>query len=370
MWKDYFTFTRTERNGMFILLSVVVILSIVRFFLSSFVEPPKMDNSKFISEIDAFENSKQSFESNNYESYLSKYDTISLFNFNPNIVNNTDWQKLGLTEKQIKIINNYLAKGGHFYDKDDFRNIYSISELQADILVPFIKIPNDKYIDKTVPDKAYQLFKFNPNKTNDADFARLGLSPYNIRTIRNYLNKGGFFAEPNDFKKIYGIDSTLFSQLEPYLYFENKNSWDSIKAKPNSINKFSLININTADTFEILKLPNIGIVFTKRIIEYRDKLGGFAHKEQLLEVYGMMNDRYNKIKDLIFIDASLIRTISINFTDKRELMKHPYLNYDQAKAIVKYRKGNGNYININQLFDNKIIDENTFRKVKVYLRVN
>ena len=370
MWKDYFTFTRTERNGMFILLSVVVVLSIVRFFLSSFIEPPKMDNSKFISEIDAFENSKQIDNYTKPNNFLSQYDTINLFNFNPNTINDIQWQSLGLSEKQIKIINNYLAKGGHFYDKDDFRNIYGISDAQADILIPFIKISEEEYIAQSTQKLEQQLFRFDPNQTTDTDFAKLGLSAFNIRILRNYLNKGGFFAKPNDFKKIYGIDSTLFLQLEPYLYFENKNLWDSVKAKSNSINKFSLININTADTAKLRRLPNIGVVFANRIIKYRDKLGGFAHKEQLLEVYGLMNDRYLKIKDLIFIDASVIKIISINFAGKDELNKHPYLSYDQANAIVKYRKRNGNYINIDQLFENNIIDENTFMKVKVYLRVN
>lgn len=97
------------------------------------------------------------------------------------------------------------------------------------------------------------------------------------------------------------------------------------------------IELNTADSIQLQELKGIGPGFARRIVIYREKLGGYYAKEQLMEVYGFTEKLYNLIKNDISVDASKIRKININKMDISRLKRHPYISYYEAKAIYEYR---------------------------------
>ena len=97
------------------------------------------------------------------------------------------------------------------------------------------------------------------------------------------------------------------------------------------------ININTADTTELQKIPGIGSYYAKMIIKYRDRLGGFAAAEQLNEIEGIPESALA----FIHIDANHIHKLDINKLNLNQLRKHPYLNFYQAKEICDYRRQRG-----------------------------
>src|SRR5690606_2394247 len=101
----------------------------------------------------------------------------------------------------------------------------------------------------------------------------------------------------------------------------------------------------------------IGPVFASRIIHYRDKLGGFHDASQLLEVYGMDEERYEPLRSQVFVDISLLKKININDADFEQLNGHPFINYKQANAIVQYRKQHGDFEKVDDLLNILIIDE-------------
>jgi len=100
------------------------------------------------------------------------------------------------------------------------------------------------------------------------------------------------------------------------------------------------IELNSADTTELKSLRGIGSGFARRIVKFRDKLGGFYCKEQLLEVYGLDENIFNLIKDEVLVDASTIKKIKVNELSIKELKNHPYISYYQALAIVNLRDAN------------------------------
>jgi DNA uptake protein ComE-like DNA-binding protein len=102
-----------------------------------------------------------------------------------------------------------------------------------------------------------------------------------------------------------------------------------------------MIEINTADSAQLVRLYGIGPSFAARILKYRGMLGGFFSCEQLLEVYGMDSTRYNGLKSNIRVDASSIQKIAVNEADFRTLLRHPYLDYETVKLIVNYREYTG-----------------------------
>ncbi len=108
------------------------------------------------------------------------------------------------------------------------------------------------------------------------------------------------------------------------------------------------ISLNETDTTQWKKIPGIGSSYASRIVKYRELLGGYVRPEQLLEVYGMDNERYGRIVPFIEIDIHIQR-LKINELEFKELLRHPYLNYKQVQAIVSLRRRKGDIVSIAEL---------------------
>lgn len=218
-----------------------------------------------------------------------------------------------------------------------------------------------------------EYFPFNPNELTLDEGKRLGLSDYQTRMIHNYVAKGGRFYFKEDFAKIYAINEQDFKRLSPYINLEGRNNLESI-AKP-SISEpvFTkpasqlLIELNATDSLELQELRGIGPVFASRIIRFRDLIGGFYASSQLLEVYGMDEERYGNMQANIYADSTKVKKININTVSYQELSRHPYISPKQANVIVQYRNQHGNYLEHSDLLNIEILNEDFLRKIAPYL---
>jgi competence ComEA-like helix-hairpin-helix protein len=111
----------------------------------------------------------------------------------------------------------------------------------------------------------------------------------------------------------------------------------------------TVIDINSSDTTGLMKVPGIGSSFARRIVGYRNILGGFYRIEQLQEVYGMYEELYGKIAPYLTVNTDSIRPIAANSAPVEKLKSHPYINFYQAKAIVETRKKKGKLDSIDEL---------------------
>ena len=111
--------------------------------------------------------------------------------------------------------------------------------------------------------------------------------------------------------------------------------------KTNSQKSITNVHINSADTLELQSLPGIGSFFAKNIVSYREKLGGFIETNQLLEVYAFDSARLEMIESYLIIDTIETRKIKINHDDFKTILRHPYIEYEDVKKIVKYRESKG-----------------------------
>jgi DNA uptake protein ComE-like DNA-binding protein len=137
-----------------------------------------------------------------------------------------------------------------------------------------------------------------------------------------------------------------------------------------ALQRAKLVEINTADTAALVSLPGIGPYFAKRIMKYRDLLGGYHRKKQLLEVYGMDSSRYRQFSDNITIDTGKIRKININHVEFKDLLRHPYFDYDLVKCVFNYRRITKNISNIAELRSLECISDSLFLKIKPYVSIN
>jgi len=132
-------------------------------------------------------------------------------------------------------------------------------------------------------------------------------------------------------------------------------------------NGFQPVDINRVDSAALLPLPGIGPVFAGRIIKYRNLLGGFVSVDQLLEVYGMPEETLDLIREMISIDTSAIRKIRLESATFRELLRHPYLEFENVKAILDYRDFSGGIGSFHELLDNSILPDSVLHRVLPYL---
>ena len=129
------------------------------------------------------------------------------------------------------------------------------------------------------------------------------------------------------------------------------------------------IDINRADSAQLLPLPGIGPVFASRLVKYRDLLGGYASVDQLYEVYGISQETVDGIANRIFIDTTAVNMLDLNSATFRELLRHPYLEYEDVKAIVNYRDFAGTIQSIQELLDNYILPDSLMKRVVPYFKL-
>lgn len=204
--------------------------------------------------------------------------------------------------------------------------------------------------------------KFNPDTLSLSGWQKLGLTQGQAAVIIHYKQKGGKFFTKADVAKLYSISADKYKQLEPFI--------DLPEGKPAYAHKVKLtvpLELNSADTAKLKTVYGIGPAFAKRIVKYRELLGGFHSEKQLLEVYGVDADKYREIVSQVRVNSASIKKIDINTAEANELNRLPYLSYKQANAIVQYRLQHGEYLSANDLVDIAILDAATINKIKPYL---
>ena len=299
--REYFTFNRRERNGVFILLSIILILILYLSFSDYFFVREKPDFSKFEKEISEFE--KQQVPVDSVRDSTPEYSQ-----------------------------NDYKV----FSRKNDNKN-------------------------------RVERFDFNPNNLRDSDWNRLGLSEKQIRVIKNYESKGGKFRTKEDVKKMYCIQPELYSSLEPYIQIPEIASPIIEHQQLTNNHQPLFLELNSADSIQLDQLKGIGFSFARRIIKYREMLGGFINKDQLLEVYGLDKEKYDGLAANVSVDISKVKKLNINLIAAEELKKHPYVKYNLANLIVSYRKQHGNYGSVADIKKLNLVNDEIYAKLAPYL---
>lgn len=320
-WKkivtDYFTFTRKEQIG----IIMVLLILLISIFLPNFYShhdgtSREIPDTTWMVAVRKLEQKQPGTEkniSNENEGNLTAYQYDrskpnyynnkpggELFYFDPNSLSKSGWQKLGLRDKTIGIIQNYLAKGGHFKKPEDLQRIYGLHKDDYERLAPYVKIET-----------------LSAETTNNA------------------------FSGPRKFS-------------------ENKvESWNALR--------YASIDINAADTADFINLAGIGSKLATRIVNFRDKLGGFYTIEQVSETFGLPDSTFQKVKQYLKLKNNSIRKININTANIDELKAHPYIRYNIANPIVAYRNEHGSFSSIEDLKKIMIITDEVYQKIAPYL---
>jgi DNA uptake protein ComE-like DNA-binding protein len=300
--KPFFSLNKSEQRGIIVLILVIIFIGIFNIILPIITKSKSQSNlNKYNPDIISFlSGQKQIIDSLNIESLQNSGDIdmaiamqkIKPVTFNPNKLPVEAWKNMGFTDKQIRNIKNYEAKGGKFKRKEDLKKMYSISDVEYEIIEPFISIPS--------------LYKSNTGRV----------------TKKKTINK-----------------------------------------KPN----YQIVEVNSANA-DVLQ-TNLGLSqwLAKRIVSYKNVLGGYVSKTQIKEVYGLNDSIYNAIEKYISLDTSLVKKIDINNIEFKQLLKHPYFDYNTTKVFFNTRNKIGYFSSVNQLRLIDGINDSTINKVSNYL---
>ena len=210
------------------------------------------------------------------------------------------------------------------------------------------------------------LFLFDPNGLPEEDWVKLGLTPAQARSITKFQEKGGRFRAKEDVAKLYVISPEKYRELEPYIVIPVTK--DSTRAQL-TVRPQLIIELNTADTSQLVKLAGIGPVFAARIVAYRERLGGYHDVEQLREIFGMDDQKFSGIAQNVKADSSYIRKMNINTAEASELRQHPYFTPSVANALVSYRKAHGSFQTVQDIRKCRLITDDLFIRIAPYLTI-
>lgn len=232
--------------------------------------------------------------------------------------------------------------------------------------------------------EAATFFAFDPNTVDSTTLEALSL-PFRVRqNMLKYRERGGFFRDKGDVRKIYGMNDSVYALLEPYIDIKIKTQPtaaarglpepknvspcrdSAIAVSPTS--SIFRVEINRAAAADLVKLYGIGAVLSERIIKYRDLLGGFYTTEQLKEVYGLSAETFAGIANQLLVDSTALELININFAEARELANHPYLEWNDANRIIGYRDKHGFVDDKLLLLKDSVLSPEVFRKVSPYFQ--
>ena len=340
----YFGFTKNQNKGLIVFLALNLAV-IGYYFIDDYLyqgKPPH-DFSKLITHLDSLE-----------ASYPVSFSD-SLYDFDPNTIDADVFTELGLNKAVSERIVKYRQKGGHFYKRSDLMKIYGMDSSWYNKVEPFIKIIKDEAvsIEKT---ELLRPFQFNPNTVVLSDLLQMGLSERSAKSWIKYLDSGGRFGTCIELSKLYLLDSSDVLVLLPFCELETDEVEEQLS-----------IDINSADSIELLKIKGVGPAYAHRILQYRSSLGGFVSLLQLKEVYGVDSVKYFELEPQLEIGYMQMEWVYINQDDFKLLLKHPYLSYQQVKSVVNYRNELGDLNSLSELLQLEGFGAKDTARLKPYI---
>lgn len=220
-------------------------------------------------------------------------------------------------------------------------------------------------------------FPFDPNHADSATLCRLGLKPWQVSNMLKYRRKGGRWRSADDLQRLYGLSKSQFEQLRPYVRIAEADKrkvyeraeWQSNyehepRPKTEKLAEGATLPANTADTTALKHIPGIGSYYARKIVDYRERLGGFVSTSQI----GEIEDLPVGITRWFVLDkADKPRQLRINHATFKQLVRHPYLSYEQTKIIVTHIRQYGAIRSWRDLQLYKEFTQNDFKRLAPYI---
>ncbi|KAB7529536.1 helix-hairpin-helix domain-containing protein [Flagellimonas olearia] len=218
---------------------------------------------------------------------------------------------------------------------------------------------------------AGKIFPFNPNYITDHKGYALGMSLEELDRLFDYRDENKYINSAEEFQKVTQVSDSLLNQIAPYFKFPAWAKTVSViqkKSNQNSSEIYKVGDLNQATAEELMRVNGVGPTLSKRIVKFRDRLGGFVVNEQLYDVYGLEPEVVQRTLKLFqVLQPPTIKKININQATAEELSQLVYINQDMALEIVLHRKRNGPFSSLDELVGVGEFPTDRIERIKLYL---
>lgn len=284
-FKSHFWYNKNQRNGVFFLAIIIIILQLIYFFADfssdDQIDEDSSDLIRFQEEIDSLKALKIE---NNQE---------RIFPFNPSFISDFKGYQLGMSIEEIDRLLAHRASGKYINSVEEFQEVTSVSDSLLDVISPHFKFPDWVLNKQAQASKKSAILKTSEvkrtytikdiNSASEQDLIAInGIGNKLAQRIVNYRNKLNGFIVNDQLYEVYYLDSEIADRvLEQYAVIE----------KP-IIEK---ININEASFKQLLSIVYIDYDLTKKIFEYKDEVAEIQTLEELKKIDGFPLDKFDRI---------------------------------------------------------------------------
>jgi DNA uptake protein ComE-like DNA-binding protein len=350
--------SRQHRSGFYLLMVAFTALLLLKISIPYWPES-KDNRAELETAFAQFEKTllaeDSAMQAHNTDWITLKYDSLQLFNFDPNIASANVLKRLGFTDKQIHTICNYREKGGLFRTKTDLSRIYGIPKAQFAFLEDYIQLPDETHKGKNLLQT--QQFNFDPNTISADSLSLLGLNRGQVNSILKFREHGAF-NKADDLAKLYTLSDADKARLLPLVTIASKKTQHVVPYN---------FDLNQADSLQLATIKGVGASTAHMVVEYRQKLGGFLRVEQLDELTYLRPEVLAALKANVTIQNPQIRRVNINKAPLVEMANHPYIGMRLAKQIVTRRSQTGYFEKIEQLRTEALVTKSHFAQLKDYV---
>ncbi|GAA0879065.1 hypothetical protein GCM10009119_20330 [Algoriphagus jejuensis] len=195
----------------------------------------------------------------------------------------------------------------------------------------------------------------------------LGIIPGVLKFLKNRQAESTYIAYLSRLDSLENLQIQLVASPLPTF-----NPQDTVKLNRNQkqLDNLNRIAFSEADSITLQIVPGVGPGTAGRIIKYREQLGGFYSRLQLLEVYGVKEELAQSLWEFFDFDPLIFRKIRINDASLDDIASHPYISYGEAKVLVAYRNQHGSFTAAADLANIKIFRMEWIEKIRPYLEFN
>lgn len=231
---------------------------------------------------------------------------------------------------------------------------------------------------------------FDPNTVDSLTLIGFGLKPWKVRNFLHYRAAGKVFRSAEEMGKTHGWTEEDVEKVREYVrvdeeygkgkrlfggtekgqpgwegrnekYGKDGKRWDDWKS--NKFHTLTKVDVNTADTAMLRRIPGVGAKISEAIVRYREKLGGFYSVEQLREIKMVSSE----LLEWMEVSSPNVQKIPVNEASFQALNSHPYISYEQTKALLQYIRLYGKVKDEQALVETGIFTKEEVERLKPYL---
>lgn len=217
---------------------------------------------------------------------------------------------------------------------------------------------------------------FDPNTVEGAELLAMNLPEGLVKTMIRYREAGAVFYKAEDLKRVYGMNPRIYNNIKDHVVFYSsremnegsllENTPESSIYVASSLDHPVKLELNAADSADLVGIRGIGPFYARMIVKYRDLLGGYYDLSQLWEVYRMDTSRFELLSSTVYLDTSLLVRMQINRMSFPELLRHPYLDKKQVADLIHYRDFVDSICGGEELKKFGILDSSSYARIAPY----